>query len=65
MRRDRATLVYNPAILKYPARRAGLYPEEIDERYQADMQCSALRDFTLSNGMARYAPDPAEGLACR
>ncbi len=57
------TLEQVPAILKYLARRAGLYPERIDEQYGADMLCSLLCDFTFSIGMAPFAPDPIEGVA--
>ena len=57
------TLEQCPAMLKYLARRVGLYPEGIDEQYRADMLCSLLCDFTFPIGMARFAPDPAEGVA--
>lgn len=46
------------AILKYLARREGLYPTRIDEQYQADMLCNLLSDFTFSIAAARFAPDP-------
>lgn len=57
------TLEQIPAILKYLARRAGLYPEQIDEQYKVDMLCSLLCDFTNSIGFAPFASDPDEGIA--
>ena len=52
-----------PAIIKYLARRAGLYPEQIDEQYRADMLCSLLCDYTVSIGFAPFADDPVEAVA--
>ena len=56
------TLEQSPAILMYLARRAGLYPERIDEQYRADMLCSLLCDFTSAISFARFAPDPTEAV---
>ena len=56
------TLEQCPAIFKYLARHAGLYPEQIGEQYRGDMLCSLLCDFTFSIAFARFAPDPAEAV---
>ena len=56
------TLEQSPAILKYLARCASLYPARIDEQYRVDMLCSLLSDFTFAIAAARFAPDPVEAV---